>query len=78
MAEAITDIRPGADAVESLLHEVRLVQRRAVGVVAALTTAALANSREGAGPVPEDVLGSGGTIGRNENRAEIERARVAF
>jgi hypothetical protein len=59
-----------------MLADVRLLQRLAVGVVTALTRAALANSSNGQGPVAEEALGGGGTVGRTETQAEIERARV--
>ena len=76
VAAALSSCRLDAAAVEHLLAEVRVLQRRTVGVLVALSKAALANEREGRGPVVEEVLGAGGTVGRSEARTEIERARL--
>ncbi len=77
LAETVTSEAPAASVVDDLLGEVRLLQRRAAGVVTALTTVALANQRAGTGPIAEEVLGGGGTVGRADARGEVERARVA-
>lgn len=76
LANALSEHKLNAVVVGELLADVRLIQRRTAGVVAALTRAALANERDGHGPVVEDVLGAGGTVGRSETRGEVERARV--
>ncbi len=74
VARVVAGEARSADRVAASMAKVRLLQRLTAGVAASLTQAVVANQRAGVGPVAEEVLGGGGTVGRAEVRAEVDRA----